>query len=123
MDVSTVRIYGLPERSCDTMKKALTWLREHGLEYELHDYKKERIHESTLNKWIIKVGWEVLLNRRGMMWRKVPQNVKETIDEQSAIRLMLDTPSIIKRPVLVVDDNIEVGFGPERYAEIFDKSN
>ena len=112
-----VKIFGIP--NCDTMKKARSWLAEHGVEYAFHDYKKAGIDEATLRGWIARVGWETLLNRRGTMWRKVPQAVKDSIDEPSAVRLMLDTPSIIKRPVLDVDGDIHVGFKADEYQALF----
>ena len=86
---------------------------------EFHDYKKAGIDEATIKGWMKQVGWEVLLNRRGMMWRKVPQEIKDQIDEASAIKLMLETPSIIKRPVLLHEDAITVGFKADDYAAIF----
>ncbi len=113
-----IALYGIP--NCDTMKKARAWLAEHGIDYRFHDYKKEGIDEATLHEWIAQVGWETLLNRRGMMWRKVPPEVREHIDEASAIRLMLETPSIIKRPVLIDEQGqVHVGFKPEQYQALF----
>jgi Spx/MgsR family transcriptional regulator len=111
-------LYGIP--NCDTMKKTRKWLDTHDVEYVFHDYKKLGIDEPTLREWVGKVGWETLLNRRGMMWRKVPAETRDAIDESSAIRLMLDTPSIIKRPVLVRNDDIVVGFSEEAYGDLFD---
>ena len=110
-------LYGIP--NCDTMKKARTWLADNGVEYEFHDYKKLGIEKKKLAEWIRAVGWETLLNRRGMMWRKVPDEVKASIDEKSAIELMLETPSIIKRPVLEANGKVTVGFKPELYEELF----
>lgn len=112
-----ITLYGIP--NCDTMKKARAWLAEHDIEYRFHDYKKAGIDRDTLRGWVDELGWEVLLNRRGMMWRKVPQDVKDNIDEASAMRLMLETPSIIKRPVLDTGEARHVGFKPEQYAGIF----
>jgi len=112
-----ITLYGIP--NCDTMKKACAWLAEHGVDYVFHDYKKAGIDEKTLQAWVDELGWEVLLNRRGMMWRKVPQDVKDSIDQTSAITLMLETPSIIKRPVLDIGDARHVGFKPEQYESIF----
>ena len=111
------RLYGIP--NCDTMKKARKWFADNGIDYEFHDYKRRGIEREKLEEWIGEVGWEVLLNRRGMMWRKVPDDVKASIDEQSAIRLMLETPSIIKRPVLEAKGKVIVGFKPETYEELF----
>ncbi|MGB1110387.1 MAG: ArsC family reductase [Gammaproteobacteria bacterium] len=110
-------IYGIP--NCDTMKKARAWLADQGVDCNFHNYKKDGIDEATLRGWIDQVGWETLLNRRGMMWRKVPDEVKASIDEASAIGLMLETPSIIKRPVLELDGGITVGFKPESYQALF----
>ena len=111
-----VRIYGI--KNCDTMKKALKWLNEHGVEYEFHDFKKLGIDRETVEAWEAELGWEILLNRRGMMWRKVPDDVKAVIGRDSAIGLMLETPSIIKRPVLDTGDARYVGFKPEEYQRI-----
>ena len=113
------KLYGIP--NCDTMKKARAWLAEHGVDYEFHDYKKLGIDETTLRTWVRELGWQALLNTRGMMWRKVPQNVKDNIDEASAIALMLETPSIIKRPLLDTGSQRHVGFKPEQYAQIFEE--
>lgn len=101
------------------MKKARKWLTDHGHEYEFHDYKKEGIDKKKINAWLKQVEWEVLLNRRGMMWRKVPDEIKASIDKKSAIQLMLETPSIIKRPVMEKDGNVHVGFKAEDYEDIF----
>jgi arsenate reductase len=110
-------LYGIT--NCDTMKKARTWLADNGVEYAFHDYKKLGIEKKKLAEWIKAVGWETLLNRRGMMWRKVPDDVKASIDEKSAITLMLETPSIIKRPVLEAKGKVTVGFKPETYEQLF----
>jgi len=111
-----ITLYGIP--NCDTMKKARAWLADNDIEYAFHDYKKAGIDEPRLRAWAGELGWQALLNTRGMMWRKVPQDVKDGIDEASAIRLMLETPSIIKRPVLDTGDARYVGFKPEEYQRI-----
>lgn len=110
-------LYGIP--NCDTMKKARAWLTEQGIDYQFHDYKKAGIDAALLNQWISQTGWEALLNRRGMTWRKVPQDIKDSIDGVKAIDLMLQNPSIIKRPVLDHAEKIHVGFKPELYTQIF----
>lgn len=113
-----IRLYGIP--NCDTMKKARKWLAEHDVPYEFHDYKKYGIDAASLQDWANKVGWEVLLNRRGMMWRKLSQEQRDDINAENALTLMMETPSIIKRPVLVTEDrHIEVGFSADNYKELF----
>ncbi|WP_455218850.1 ArsC family reductase [Kaarinaea lacus] len=109
-------IYGI--KNCDTMKKALRWLDEHNIAYEFHDYKKDGIDEKTLKQWCKKVGWEILLNRRGTTWRKLPDKVKDNIDENSAIKIMLEQPSVIKRPVLIKGSKYQVGFSDQEYSDL-----
>ncbi|MET0002430.1 MAG: ArsC family reductase [Candidatus Thiodiazotropha sp.] len=112
-----VKLYGIP--NCDTMKKARRWLDEHAIAYQFHDYKKVGVDEKLLRQWVDRVGWEALLNRRGMMWRKLDDSVKAEINEENAIRIMLETPSIIKRPVLETDKTLHVGFTEEAYSKLF----
>lgn len=113
-----IQLYGIP--NCDSMKKARKWLADHDLPYEFHDYKKSGIDENRLRQWMEQVSWEVLLNRRGMMWRKLSQEQRDTINQENALRLMIEIPSIIKRPVLVTENgHIEVGFSADNYKELF----
>jgi Spx/MgsR family transcriptional regulator len=112
-----VTIYGI--RNCDTMKKAFAWLDARGIAYDFHDYKKTGLDENTLREWVNELGWESLLNTRGMMWRKLPDSAKVGIDRERAIRLMLDTPSIIKRPVLDTGSRRYLGFSEPLYNGIF----
>ena len=108
-----IKIYGIP--NCDTMKKARKWLENNGVEYEFHDYKKQGVPEANLKKWVKAVGWEVVLNKRGTTWRKLPVDIKDNIDEASSIQVMLDNPSAIKRPVLENGKTILVGFKEDEY--------
>ena len=112
-----ITVYGIP--NCDTMKKARAWLSEHDVDYRFHDYKKQGLDAATLRGWVDQVGWEALLNTRGMMWRKVPQDIKDAIDETSALKLMLETPSMIKRPVLDNGKTLPIGFKPEHDQALF----
>ena len=111
-----IKIYGIP--NCDTMKKARKWLSENQLDYEFHDYKKHGVPEKKLKQWIKKAGWETLLNKRGTTWRKLSEEIKNTINESSAVQVMLDNPSAIKRPVLEDDDTLIVGFSESEYRKL-----
>jgi arsenate reductase len=111
-----ITIYGI--KNCDTMKKARAWLDSRGVEYVFHDYKTAGIDRKRLEGWAKKVGWETLLNRAGTTFRKLPEVDKEGIDAAKAIALMLDQPSMIKRPVLDLGGGkLLVGFKPEIYAD------
>lgn len=114
----SVTIYGI--KNCDTMKKARAWLDAHDVAFSFHDYKTQGIEKSMLEKWVGKVGWEILLNRSGTTFRKLPEADKTSLDEAKAVALMLAQPSMIKRPVLDVGGGkLIVGFKPETYAAQF----
>jgi len=108
-------IYGI--KNCDTMKKARAWLDAKGVAYRFHDYKAEGVDRTQLEGWVRAVGWETLLNRAGTTFRKLPEADKAGLDEGRAMALMLDQPSMIKRPVLDLGGRILVGFKPEHYEE------
>jgi arsenate reductase len=109
-----ITIYGI--KACDTMKKARAWLDEHGIRYEFHDYKTSGIDRRVLEVWIRAVGWEALLNRAGITFRKLPDADKQDLNESKAIALMLAQPSMIKRPVLETGAGEPlVGFKPDAY--------
>lgn len=110
-------IYGI--KNCDTMKKARTWLDDHGVAYAFHDYKAEGIDKASLERWAKEVGWEILLNRAGTTFRKLPDAQRENVTEKKAIALMLEQSSMIKRPVLDVGGKLLVGFKPDAYEKQF----
>jgi arsenate reductase (glutaredoxin) len=108
-----VTIYGI--KNCDTMKKARAWLDAQGVAYTFHDYKISGIDRGRLETWAREVGWETLLNRAGTTFRKLPDKDKENLTEKKALALMLDQPSMVKRPVLDLGSRRLVGFTPETY--------
>ncbi|MBX4909256.1 MULTISPECIES: ArsC family reductase [Rhizobium] len=112
-----VTIYGI--KNCDTMKKARSWLEEHGVAYEFHDYKAFSIDRPHLEAWIDQAGLDAVLNRAGTTFRKLPDAERENLSREKAIALMLDQPSMIKRPVLETEGKLVIGFKPENYADIF----
>lgn len=112
-----ITVYGI--KACDTMKKARDWLDGHGVAYAFHDYKTAGVERSTLEAWTSQVSWEILLNRAGTTFRKLPDSDKVGIDRDKAIALMLAQPSMIKRPVVERDGRLLVGFKPDQYAKAF----
>ncbi|MGB1951228.1 MAG: ArsC family reductase [Marinobacter sp.] len=112
-----MKIYGI--KNCDTVKKARKWLDEQGVAYEFHDFKKDGLDDATLTRWEDAIGWDGLVNRRGTTWRKLPDEVRDTISAQSARDIMLDNPSIIKRPVVEHQGSVSVGFNASEWATRF----
>ncbi|CCH01813.1 arsenate reductase-like protein [Fibrella aestuarina BUZ 2] len=111
------RLYAIP--NCDTVKKARLWLDQHQVGYQFHDYKKQGIDRATLTHWLTQRPWEDLVNRAGTTWKKRPDAEKPT-DADGAIELMLDKPSVIRRPLIEADGQIvALGFKPDVYEAVF----
>ena len=110
-----ITLYGIP--NCDTVKKARTWLTDHGVDYQFHDFKKQGVPEAQLDNWLQAVGWETLVNRKGTMWRKLDAAAQAAVvDAASARALVLTQASVIKRPVVEwADGRITVGFDASKW--------
>lgn len=109
------RIYGI--KNCDTMKKAIAWLNENGVAHEFVDYKKADIAASHLPDWLARADWTLLLNKRGLMWKKLTDEERDAVDQAKAQKLMAQYPALIKRPVLDTGNELLVGFDPDIYSE------
>lgn len=111
-----LQMYGI--KNCDTVKKARTFLEKNKIDYEFHDFKKEPPTKKQIEQWLQQVDWQILLNMRGMTWRRLPETEQENINKSKAIKLMLSNPSIIKRPILEVKTKIFVGFDENTYQKL-----
>lgn len=114
-------VYGIP--NCDTIKKTLAWLQKNRVPYTFHDYKKAGITLDRLQRWNGQVGWNSILNKKSATWRALGTLMQGSVnDEQSAIALMAENTSIIKRPVIEKNDTlVTVGFDETAYKKIFTK--
>ena len=110
-------LYGIP--NCDTIRKAKRWLQDNQVEFQFHDFRKHGLKKSQLQAWVDELGWKVLLNKRGTTWRKLPDEQKANVDQDTAIELLLAEPAMIKRPVLDLGERRVVGFSADSYEEIF----
>jgi len=113
-------VYGI--KNCDSVKRARRWLDEHGVDYRFHDFRADGLTKAQLKGWIAAVGWETLLNRRGTTWRKLPESERDGITAARAERLMLEEPTLIKRPVLEAAGSVLVGFDSGEYGKLFETS-
>ena len=103
-----ITVYGI--KNCDTCRKARKWLDAQGIEHRYHDFREDGLDDKPLSDWVKAVGWETLLNRRGTTWRKLPEATREGLTSDSATALMLENPTLIKRPVFDMSGNYAVGF-------------
>lgn len=116
----TITLYGIP--NCDTVKKARSWLDTHGVAYVFHDFKKAGITEAMIASWLQAVDWTTLVNRKGTTWRNLSDERKAAVtDANTARTLMLESPSVIKRPVLCHAGQTQVGFSDALYQQIFNQ--
>ena len=111
-------VYGI--KNCDTVKKALTWLKENNIAFEFHDYKKLGISEAKLQEWLKQTSWQSLVNKQGTTYKKLSDEEKSSItDDVSAIKIMLEKNSIIKRPIIEQDKILAIGFDIAQYILTF----
>jgi arsenate reductase len=116
----TITVYGIP--NCDQVRKARAWLNDHALPFDFHDFKKAGVSRSLIEGWLTQIPLDVLLNKKGTTWRSLPEQQKASvIDAESAVNLMLELPSLIKRPVLATGESIHAGFSAPLYQQIFKK--
>ncbi len=113
----SLTLYGIP--NCDTVKKARSWLDDHGIAYDFHDYKKLGADKAKLKAWCDALGFETVLNRAGTTFKKLPEADRENLTQAKAIALMLAQPSMIKRPMAEAKAVLLAGFKPDQYAQAF----
>lgn len=114
-----ITVYGI--KNCDTVKKARRWLEANDVAFNFHDFRADGLDQHTIETWLQNVSWEILLNKRGTTWRKLIDPRKDQLDQAIAIELMIDNPTLIKRPVLTNNDDCLVGFKEAEYAAYFGK--
>ena len=114
----TAKLYGIP--NCATVKKARAWLAGRGIDVAFHDFRKDGVTPDLLQAWLKRIEWQRLLNRSGTTWRKLPDPVRARVTGAAeATALMLDHPSVIRRPVLELGDQVHVGFDEPTYRGLF----
>lgn len=114
-------VFGIP--NCDTVKKAITWLKKNMIEYQFHDYKILGIDAATLKSWTEQVDWELIFNKRSTTYKELASTTQQAVTTASkAISIMQQHTSIIKRPIIVKKGKVvAVGFDTKKYEEVFRK--
>lgn len=108
-----ITLYGIP--NCDTVKKARKFLEVQGTNYTFHDFRKDGLEANSVQKWVEKCGLDVVLNKRGTTWRKMDKVTQANILNGNHVQHMVENPTLIKRPVLVSDEGVIVGFKTDVY--------
>lgn len=112
---TTLTVYGI--RSCDTCRRAQKYLKEHNIEFRFHDVRSDGLSIQALERWADRIGWEKLLNRQSLTWRKLPEVDRAELSRSRALGIMIEQPTLIKRPVLESRQFIAVGFSEKRFAD------
>nr|WP_294915706.1 ArsC family reductase [uncultured Neokomagataea sp.] len=113
-----ITLYGI--KTCDTVRKACRWLDAAEIAYQYHDFRKDGLTQEVLAGWLQQVGWETLLNRSGMTYRKLSAEDKERLNADTAAVMFLEHPTLMRRPVAVQSGKVlHVGFKPEQYDALF----
>ncbi|MFV2055853.1 MAG: ArsC family reductase [Thiohalomonadales bacterium] len=110
-------LYGI--KNCDTVKKARKWLDKRQVKYSFHDFRTDGIDEKLLETWIKYFGWENVINTNSSTYRQLPEWQKDLLSEETVLGIMLEHPTIIKRPVIKKGRVFEIGFSEEKYNELF----
>ena len=111
-----ITVYGL--KTCDTTKKSLKWLERREVPHRYLDVMADGVDLERLTLWAMEVGWEVLMNRGSTTWRNLPDVIRENVNEDTALALMVENPTLIKRPVIEIDGGLIVGFKPSQQREL-----
>ncbi len=111
-----IKVYGI--KNCDTIKKALKWLDERGVDYVYHDYRKDGIDKDMVSGFVAELGLDKVLNTRGTTWRKLPDDVKDSLDEAGAIKLLSENEAMIKRPIFDLGERFFIGFSKKDQEEL-----
>ena len=107
-------LYGI--KNCDTVKKARLWLDQNGVTYQFHDYRTDGLTPELLKYFAESLGWGALLNRSSTSWRQLSKEQQTDLTEEKALQLMLDSSTLIKRPILDTGKKLVIGFKSGQYA-------
>ena len=114
-------VYGI--RSCDTCRKARKFLDAHNIEFRFHDLREDGLDIQMLERWTERLGWERLLNKQSLTWRKIPEVDRNDMTHDKALAAMIDNPTLVKRPVLESDKFIAVGFSEKRFGDFINNND
>jgi arsenate reductase len=112
-----LKLFGIS--SCDSCRKATKWLKENSQEFRYHDLRNNGVEVQMLERWMDRLDWEKFLNTRSLTWRKIPEVDRAGMTRDRAISLMIEHPTLVKRPVLECEEFVAVGFSPANYEKLF----
>ncbi|TLU75449.1 ArsC family reductase [Mannheimia varigena] len=115
----TTLVYGI--KNCDTVKKALKWLEENNQQPKLHDYRADGLNADWLMEMEAKFGWENLVNKRSTTWRNLDDEIKNNLNRETALKVLTEQPTLIKRPIVIQNEIALIGFNEKEYQAAFER--
>jgi arsenate reductase len=112
-------VFGI--KSCDTCRKARKYFAENDIEFRFHDVRDDGLDIQMLERWSSRIDWAKFLNKQSLTWRKIPEVDRSDMSKNRAFALMIENPTLVKRPVLESDAFIAVGFSEKRFADFLAK--
>lgn len=112
-----ITLYGI--KNCDTVKKARTWLDKHKVDYTFHDFRTDGLDAQQVKQWVSELGWEALVNKRSTTWKTLGESTKSILNDENVVDVILEAPTLIKRPLLDKDSTRIVGFKEPEYKQLF----
>jgi len=112
-----ITLYGI--KNCDTVKKARTWLDKRKINYTFHDFRENGLKAEQVKQWADELGWETLINKRSTTWKTLGESVKVLLNDETVVDVIIDYPTLIKRPLLDNGKIRTVGFKAPEYEQLF----
>ena len=109
-------IYGIT--NCDTVKKARKWFTSRDIGYQFHDFRKDGLADYLVEKWVLKLGWEALVNKRSSSWRALDNRTKDRLSDDNVVSVLIEKPTLIKRPVVTYQNQLVIGFKEDQFAAL-----
>lgn len=113
----SITMYGIP--NCDTIKKAKRWLEQNNVAFEFHDYRKQGVDLAMIERFCSQLDWQTVINKRGTTYRQLTDEQKNTLSPETVGQLLVDSPAMIKRPILEINGTLHLGFKVEQYQALF----
>lgn len=114
-----ITLYGI--KNCDTVKKASKWLESNDISFELYDFKKQPLTRELLTSFVNQSDWALLLNKRSTTFRNLPEEIKNNLTDEVIFEAVIEQPTLLKRPLLPLNDELHLGFKAEKYKALFQK--
>lgn len=112
-----VTLFGI--KNCDSVKKARRWLTDHNIDHHFHDFREDGLSKQQVKTWVSTLGWENLINKRSTSWKSLSGTTKNELDNNNIVDVIMETPTLIKRPLLDKNNQLTLGFRTEEYSTLF----